>query len=123
MMDVPYLYGAQLSALITLGGKFRQDVGCPARFCGSGTTGNQFERGAFTVPGTFPYQSVDLRLRKDFPSIRGTRLGITLDAFNIFNRDNFGCYNTGNRNDANFGDPSCVVSDARRFVIGAEYDF
>jgi outer membrane receptor protein involved in Fe transport len=123
MMDVPYLYGVQLSTLITLGGKFRQDVGCPARFCGSGTTGNQFERGAFTIPGTFPYQSVDLRLRKDFPSIRGTHLGITLDAFNIFNRDNFGCFNTGNRDDTNFGDPSCVVSDARRFVIGAEYDF
>ncbi len=121
--DVPYLYGVQFSGLITLGGKFRQDVGCPARFCGSGTTGNQFERGAFTVPGTFPYRSVDLRLRKDFPGFRGTQLGITLDAFNIFNHDNLGCYNTGNRTDTNFGDPSCVVSDPRRFQIGAEYDF
>jgi hypothetical protein len=121
--DVPYLYGVQFSGLITLGGKFRQDVGCPARFCGSGTTGNQFERGAFTVPGTFPYRSVDLRLRKDFPSIRGTTLGITLDAFNILNHDNLGCYNTGNRTDTNFGDATCTVSDARRFQIGAEYDF
>ncbi|HEV8124627.1 MAG TPA: carboxypeptidase regulatory-like domain-containing protein [Gemmatimonadales bacterium] len=121
--DVPFLYGVQFSGLITLGGKFRQDVGCPERFCGSGTTGNQFQQGGFTVPGTFPYQTVDLRLRKDFPSLGGTRLGLTLDAFNVLNHNNFGCYNTGNRTDANFGDPGCVVSDARRFVIGAEYDF
>lgn len=122
-MDVPYLYGVQFSGLVTLGGKFQQDVGCPARFCGSGTTGNQYERGGFTAPGTFPYQTVDLRLRKDFPGIRGTRVGLTLDAFNVLNHDNFGCFNTGNRDDANFGDPGCVVSDARRLQFGAEYDF
>ena len=123
--DVPYLYGVQFSGLITLGGKFRQDVGCPERFCGTGNppTGNQYERGGFTVPGTFPYRTVELRLRKDFPSIRGTNLGITLDAFNVLNHNNFGCYAVGNRTDANFGDPTCVVSDPRRFVIGAEYDF
>jgi hypothetical protein len=67
---------------------------------------------------------VDFKLRKDFPSLRGTRLGITLDAFNVFNYDNFGCFNTpGNKNDPNFGVPNCLNGDARRVQIGAEYDF
>lgn len=118
IMDVPYLFGIQFSGLMTLGGKYRQDVGCPGRFCGTG-----YERGGFTVPGTFPYKNVDLRLRKDFPNIGGTTLGLTLDAFNAFNRNNLGCYNTGNKTDANFGTAGCVVTDARRVQIGAEYTF
>ncbi|MEO6593536.1 MAG: TonB-dependent receptor [Planctomycetota bacterium] len=123
ILDLPYLAGFQFGGLITLGGKFRQDVGCPGRFCGDGTEGNKFERGGFTVPGTFPYRNVDLRLRKDLPAIRGSRIGLTLDVFNAFNRDNFGCYNTGNRTDVGFGTPGCVVTDGRRAQIGAEYTF
>jgi hypothetical protein len=123
ILDVPYLFGIQFSGVVTLGGKYRLDVGCPGRFCGEGTTGNAFERGGFTVPGTFPYRNVDLRLRKDFPNIGRTSLGFTLDFFNAFNRNNFGCYSTGNRTDANFGKPGCVVTDARRVQLGAEYTF
>ena len=127
--DVPFLYGIQFSGIATVGGRVRQDVGCPARFCGIGTTGNQYQRGGFTVPGTFPYQNVDLKLRKDFPSIGGTSLGVTLDLFNATNNSNFGCYNTGDRNQTNshgnniFGIPNCVISDARRLQIGADYNF
>jgi len=123
--DLPYLFGIQFSGLLTLGGKYRQDVGCPGRFCGDGTTGNAYQRGGFTVPGTFPYQNVDFRLRKDFPSFgrTATAFGITLDVFNALNHDNFGCYNTGNRTDANFGKPDCVVADARRYQLGAELNF
>lgn len=123
IVDLPYLAGIQFGGLLTLGGKFRQDVGCPGRFCGDGTSGNQYERGGFTVPGTFPYRNVDLRLRKDLPNFGGTKLGLTLDVFNALNRNNFGCYNTGNRNDAGFGTPGCTVSDARRAQFGAEYTF
>jgi len=43
--------------------------------------------------------------------------------FNVLNRDNFGCYSTGNRNDADFGKPTCVVSDMRRYQLGADYKF
>jgi hypothetical protein len=130
--DLPYLYGVQFSGLLTLGGKYKLDVGCPGRFCGVGTTGNTYEAGGFTVPGTFPYRNVDLRLRKDFPRLGRSSLGITLDMFNAFNRNNFGCYNVGDRNandgavpvpHSTFGNPGCVVSDARRVQFGAEYTF
>jgi len=123
--DIPYLWGIQFSGLLTLGGKFRQDVGCPYRFCGAGSTGNQFERGGFTVPGTFPYQNLDLRLRKDLPAFghMGDRVGLTLDIFNATNHENYSAYATGNRNDANFGQPYLLASDARRYQLGAELNF
>ena len=123
--DLPYAFGIQLSGLLTLGGKYRLDVGCPARFCGIGTTGNQYQRGGFEVPGTFPYRNLDLRFRKDFPRLPGAKAayGVTLDVFNAFNRNNFGSYSVGNRNDANFGQPTDVVTDARRYQIGVEINF
>ena len=123
--DVPYLFGIQFSGIATLGGKYRQDVGCPARFCGFGTTGNKYQRGGFTVPGMFPYKNVDVRFRKDLPSFgrTATALGLTLDVFNALNHDNLGCYATGNRDDKNFGQATCTVSDARRYQLGAEVNF
>jgi outer membrane receptor protein involved in Fe transport len=123
IMDVPYLFGIQFSGIMTLGGKYTLDVGCAGRFCGTGTTGNAFERGGFTVPGTFPYRNVDLRLRKDFPNIGRSSFGVTVDVFNAFNRNNFGDYSVGNRNDSDFGKPRNVVTDARRVQLGAEYNF
>jgi outer membrane receptor for ferrienterochelin and colicin len=116
--DVPYLFGIQWSGLVTLGGKQTIDVGCQ-RFC------TNFERGGFTVPGTFPYQDVDMRLRKDLPSFgrTATALGLTFDVFNTFNHANLGCYNTGNPTDLNFGKAGCVVTDARRYQLGAELNF
>jgi len=116
--DIPYLWGIQYSGLVTLGGKNRIDVGCQ-RFCPN------FERGGFTVPGTFPYQNVDMRLRKDFPSFGRTPVafGFTLDFFNVLNHANLGCYNTGNPTDQNFGKAGCVVTDARRYQLGAELNF
>ena len=128
--DVPYLWGIQFSGLITLGSGNKQDIGGPIRFNPTG-----YERGGFSPPGQnflifgkWVYRNVDLRLRKDFPSFGRGRLGITMDLFNAFNYDNFGCFATP-PNAAN-GDPhpdlgksTCVISDARRLQMGAEYDF
>ena len=116
--DLPYAFGIQWSGLVTLGGKQNIDVGCQ-RFCPN------FQRGGFTVPGTFPYQNVDMRLRKDFPSFGRslTAVGVTFDLFNALNHANLGCYNTGNPTDANFGKAGCVVTDARRYQLGAELNF
>jgi hypothetical protein len=123
--DIPYLYGIQFSGLITLGSGNRQDVGCPVRFCGAGYIRGGFtpERDNFIIPDAFAYRRVDLRLRKDFPSIAGTTLGMTFDLFNALNFQNLGCFNTGSRTDPNFGKAGCVVSDPRRLQIGAEYKF
>jgi outer membrane receptor for ferrienterochelin and colicin len=118
IVDLPYLFGTQLSGILTLGGKIRLDVGGTRRF--GGTT---YENGGYTVPGTFPYQNLDLRLRKDFVNTGKASFGVTMDIFNALNHDNLGCYNTGNRNDANFGTAGCVVSDARRFQFGVESNF
>ena len=118
IFDIPQLAGIQFGGVVTLGGKIRQDVGCPVRFCGAG-----YERGGFTVPGTFPYQNVDLRFRKDLPGIGRSTLGLTLDVFNATNHNNLGCFNTGNKTDANFGNPGCTISDARRVQLGGEYVF
>ena len=124
--DIPVLYGIQWSGLATFGGKQRLDAGC-GRFCSAADFANNPRLvGGFTIPGTFPYQNIDMRLRKDFPSFgrTGMAFGLTLDVFNVLNRDNLGCYNVGNPNDAdNYGKAGCVVSDARRLQFGAEYNF
>ena len=123
--DLPYLFGIQWSGLATFGGKYRLNVGCN-RFCSNADTqSNPGIPGGFIVPGTFPYQNVDMRLRKDFPRFgtSATAVGITLDVFNALNHDNLGCYNTGNPKDVNFGKAGCVVTDARRYQLGAELNF
>jgi hypothetical protein len=125
--DIPYLFGIQWSGLATLGGNFRLDQGC-GRFCDlSAQKAAPFIPGGFTVPGTFPYRNVDMRLRKDLPSFgrSATALGLTLDVFNVLNHNNFGTnFNVGLPvTDKNFGQPTGVATDARRFQVGAELDF
>ncbi|MGH7651202.1 MAG: TonB-dependent receptor domain-containing protein [Gemmatimonadaceae bacterium] len=123
--DIPYFFGIEWSGLLTLGGKVRVDAGC-GRFCSpSAYAADPFLRGGFSPPGTFPYQDLDMRLRKDFPSFGRsmTAIGLTLDVFNATNHNNFGCYNTGNPSDPAYGTPGCVVSDARRYQVGAELNF
>jgi outer membrane receptor protein involved in Fe transport len=129
IMDVPYLFGIQFSGLITLGSGARQDVGCPARFCGPGYIRGGFTppRNAFFVPlpGTFAYRTVDVRLRKDFPNFSGTTLGVTVDVFNVFDYQNLDDFDTGGSplTNANFGHARNVLSDPRRLQVGMEYNF
>ena len=121
-IDVPYAYGVQFSGLITLGSGQLLNIG--DRFNQAG-----FQPGAFSppkhffiIPGAWRYRRVDLRLRKDFPNVSGTTLGVTVDLFNAFNFQNFGSFNT-DKTSAQFGVPTGLVSDPRRLQIGAEYSF
>ena len=123
--DIPVLWGIQWSGLATFGGKIRIDAGC-GRFCSATDFANNPRLvGGFTPEGTFPYQNVDMRLRKDFPNFGRMNMafGLTLDVFNVFNHTNLGCFNVGNPNDSAYGNAGCVITDARRFQVGAEYNF
>ena len=124
--DMPYLFGIQFSGLLTLGSGATLDIGCPSRFCGPAT----YINGGFTPPkysflgvlGKWAYRRVDFRMRKDLPQFGGTQMGLTLDLFNAFNYQNFGCHDTG-FGSSNLGKAFCVVSDPRHLQIGAEYTF
>ena len=131
IIGIPQLFGIQFSGLITLGSGARQDVGTHPRF--GGVLDSTYFPAAFQPPqrnflflGGWAYRRVDLRLRKDFPEIRGTSLGVTLDVFNVFNYMNFTNYalsvNAPQKTWA-VGQPTDVLSDPRRVQIGVEYNF
>src|SRR6185312_11004884 len=107
IMDFPQLLGIQFSGLLTLGSGLRYDSG--DRF---GGPGNPFVPGGIDPP---MYKNLDVRLRKDFPTGRGTRLGVTAEVFNVFNWWSYS-YN----NDGTISGP---VNDPRRFQLGAELGF
>src|SRR5207245_5617987 len=105
--------GFQFSGLITLGSGQLVDIG-------NNRPGGNYVPGGFVppkygflVPSAFRYRDVDLRLRKDFPSVSGTTLGVTVDLFNALNFKNYGSWNTGT------GQPTGLASDPRRLQIGA----
>ncbi len=125
IMDMPYLFGIQFSGLLTLGSGAVMDVGCAARFCGPET----YLNGGFTptrytgvIPGAWAYRRIDLRFRKEFPVMSGTQMGASVDVFNVFNYQNFGCYDTGFQSKT-YGQATCVISDPRRVQLGVDYTF
>ena len=124
VVDLPFLWGVQFSGLLNLGAGTRADIG--GRFdCNNVNTcfdagGFSPPKQSFIIPHAFAYRNLDLRLRKDFFNLRGTRLGVTADLFNAFNFTNSGCFDVFDRNNAVFGISRCTVSDPRRLQIGAE---
>jgi len=131
IIGIPQLAGIQFSGLVTLGSGARQDVGTHPRF--GGVPDSTYFPAAFQPPqrnffifGGWAYRRVDIRLRKDFPQIRGTSLGVTADVFNVFNFMNFTNYpfsvNAAQRT-WSVGQPNDVLSDPRRVQIGVEYNF
>jgi hypothetical protein len=133
VVDVPQLAGIQFSGLITLGSGARQDVGTHPRF--GGVPDSTYFPAAFQPPqrnflifGGWAYRRVDMRLRKDFPEIHGTSIGVTVDVFNVLNSMNFTNYpfaipNPNPNHTFLVGQPTDVLSDPRRVQIGVEYNF
>src|SRR6266850_874112 len=131
IVHFPQLAGIQFSGLITLGSGGRRDVGTPPRF--GGVADSNYFRDAFQPPqsnflifGGWAYRRVDIKLRKDFPEIRGTRLVVSVDVFNVFNYMNFTEYAliippAGKT--WSLGRPTQVLSDPRRVQVGVEYNF
>ena len=126
VLDMPYLAGIQFSGLATFasGKPFNR-----VNFVTINTpSGPQTQRVLVGRERGDEFSNLDLRLRKDFPSVGGTRLGVTGDLFNVFNSDNLGCFqDTFVQSDGvenpNFGNATCVVGDPRRFQLGFQYDF
>ena len=131
IMDIPYLFGIQFSGLMTLGSGARIDVGTAPRF--GGVVDSTYFPGGFSPPqrnflflGGWAYRRVDIKLRKDFPKISGTNVGVTVDVFNVFNFQNLGDYNITvfpTQHAFTVGPPRQVISDPRRAQIGVEYTF
>jgi outer membrane receptor for ferrienterochelin and colicin len=132
IVDVPWAWGIQASTLITLGSGNRfagQDFSGPQPVFNRG--GAEPEKFSFIIPNAFAYRNVDVRLRKDLVSLRGQRVGITADVFNVFDFENFGGFNDVAFTNVNgvrtpnpdFGRPSTVIADARRLQLGVQVDF
>lgn len=119
IVDLPFAYGLQFSGLFVVGSGVNQDVG-DRFFNPNDPNSPRFVPGGFDAP---TFTNLDLRLRKDFPPIGGTRLGVTAEVFNVFNKQNLGDFDTFNPADPNFGKARGTISDPRRFQLGVEYDF
>jgi outer membrane receptor protein involved in Fe transport len=76
----------------------------------------------FIIPDAWAYRSVDLRGEKDFNVVGRSRVGVTFEAFNVFNYHNFGCFEgfIARLPEINprFGQPNCQVDPGRRFQVG-----
>jgi hypothetical protein len=123
VVDVPFAFGVQFSGLATFasGKPFNRIQFIPLPAGGNQRVLLGRDRGPW-------FQTVDLRLRKDLPGFGGTRLGVTADLFNVFNRDNLGNFDDvaispGGVPNPSFGNAREVVSDPRRFQLGVQYDF
>ncbi|MDB4909097.1 MAG: TonB-dependent receptor plug [Gemmatimonadetes bacterium] len=132
ILDLPWAWGIQASTLLTLGSGNRfaaQDFSgsTPAFQRGTGSS----KKYSFIIPNFWAYRNMDLRLRKDLAAMNGKRIGVTADLFNIFNFNNYGCFNdvafTNNNGvrtaNPDFARPGCVIADPRRLQLGAVLDF
>ena len=73
----------------------------------------------------FGYQNMDVRLQKDIRFRSRQTAAVLVDVFNVFNSDNFGCYDgqinpTNGSPNANYGKPQCAGL-GRRLQVGLRY--
>jgi hypothetical protein len=114
--DVPF-GGLQVSGVVNLATSTPFNV-----FDSSGPT-FKFRRNEarLVTSRLFAYQTVDLRIRRDFAGPSGS-IAVVADVFNLFNSVNTAIDAYGFP-DVNYGKPQRVVSDGRRLQVGAEYTF
>ncbi|QQR74431.1 MAG: TonB-dependent receptor [Holophagales bacterium] len=88
------------------------------------------EKYDFIIPNAWAYRSVDLRLEWEAPPIADRfRIGVTAEAFNVFDFDNYtysdwtsGFKPPAGETNANFGKPTGEYN-TRRFQVGARLSF
>jgi outer membrane receptor protein involved in Fe transport len=72
------------------------------------------------------FTTVDLRAEKDFPIAGWSRVGLVLEAFNVFNEERFTAYESFIPPEGNprFGEPNAIVSGSqRRYQVGLRFGF
>jgi hypothetical protein len=118
-------WDVRFSTLITLGSGLPYTVIDASR--GFGPNEVRILLNGGTQNGTFPYQSWDFRLQKDFPIASSVRVGASAELFNATNHDNFGCFDgfIARLPEINkrFGKPNCVVTPGRRLQFGLNVAF
>jgi len=146
-------FDVRFSGLLTLGSGTPYNVFIGGDPCTTGNRdclgGNDFPEGknrnsgdpykqVFAGIKAWAFRNMDLRIEKGFNTIRGQRIAVIGEVFNVFNFANFGCYD-GRVGDyqadgsitpnANFGRAGCVITDLRlqgaprRFQLGMLYSF
>jgi|CXWL01.1.fsa_nt_gi hypothetical protein len=130
MVGLPW--GLRASTLITLGSgvpyhifdaslgfgpnefRFRRNEGRPEKY-------------DFIFPDAWAYRTVDLRVEKSFGIGGDHELGVVLEAFNVFDFENYGCYQgfkpPAPEVNAKFGQPDCLVEPGRRLQAGVTFAF
>lgn len=73
-----------------------------------------------------PFRLLDLRVTKRFSLVRGARLEVFVEIFNLFDKANFGERFQGNALSTAFKRPIALMTDtgyARQAQIGARFTF
>ncbi len=116
----------QLSTLITLGSGLPYTISDASLGFGPNQFVQRLNEGE--QDGTFPYQSWDIRLQKEFLIGDLVNIGLIGEVFNATNHDNFGCFEGFVRPlnepvNPRFGEPNCVTTPGRRFQVGLTVGF
>ena len=126
ILGLPYEF--RLSTLLSLGSGGAYTIVDASR--GFGPNEISFraaypEKQTFIIPDAFASRQVDLRLEKNVTFGPGQQVGVVGEVFNVFNYDNFGCFNDFLPPDGNpnLGKPNCTVGFPRRFQLGLNYNF
>jgi hypothetical protein len=119
-------FDVRFAALITLGSGLPYTIADASQ--GFGVNQFRVRLNEGRQSGTFPYQSFDFRLQKDFLVSGTARLGVSAELFNAFNHHNYGCFDgfiapTSGAPNAHFGQPGCLVTDGRRTQFGVNVGF
>ena len=123
MVGLPF--DVRASTLLTLGSGLPYTIADAHK--GFGINEVRIELNEGRQPGTFPYQSWDLRLQKDFLVSGAGRFGVVAEVFNLTNHHNYGCFDGFIAKlpeiNAHFGKPGCIVTDGRRAQFGVNVGF
>jgi outer membrane receptor protein involved in Fe transport len=113
------------STFITLGTGVPYNIDDQSR--GGGPNERRFLRNEGRPDGTFPYQSIDLRLEKAVRFGARQQVSVIAEAFNVFSHSNYrnfdGFIPTLPATNPNFGKPRETIDPGRRLQFGLRYAF